>query len=180
MGLNRHSDSERQHWDFPPTISPDSRTAAKNFGIIYDLVGFTLVNSKGTHFTARYISHDRKKVYMYDGLMNKGYPLEEHPASFQTHIAGRNIKLPKGVVWLGFLMSIGISLYFLWEIISAFGRLNAFSKPLKLLHHAFLWTSKIISRPFSELDFSTPTWAQGTVDVIAKFCPYLKFCFASC
>jgi hypothetical protein len=75
---------------------------------------------------------------------------------------------------LGFLMSIGILLYFLWEIISAFRRLSAFRKPLKLLRHAFLWTSKIISRSFSELDFSTSTWAKRTVDVIATSCPYLK------
>ena len=100
VGLNRHSGSERQDWDFPPTISPDSKTAAKNFGIIYDLVGFTLVNNKGTHFTARYTSHDRKKVYTYDVLMHKGYPLEEHPATFKTHMSGRNIKLPEGFsIW---------------------------------------------------------------------------------
>ena len=100
VGLNRHSGSKRQHWDFPPTISPDSKTAAKNFGVIYDLVGFTLVNNEGTHFTARYASHNRKKVYTYDGLMHKGYPLEEHPATFRTHMSGRNVKLPEGFsIW---------------------------------------------------------------------------------
>ena len=100
VGLNRHSGSKRQHWDFPPTISPDSKTAAKNFGVIYDLVGFTLVNNEGTHFTARYASHNRKKVYTYDGLMHKGYPLEEHPATFRTHMSGHNVKLPEGFsIW---------------------------------------------------------------------------------
>ena len=40
---------------------------AKNAGIVYDLFGFVLVNVRGTHFTARYISHDQKKIYTYDG-----------------------------------------------------------------------------------------------------------------
>ena len=100
VGLNRHLVSEHQNWDFPPTISPDSQKAAKNFGIIYDLVGFVLINTKGTHFTARYSSHNRKIIYSYDSLAHKGYPLEEQAASFQTHIVGPNIKLPKGfTIW---------------------------------------------------------------------------------
>ena len=102
VGLNHHLVSEHQNWDFPPTISPDSQKAAKNFGVIYDLVGFVLVNTEGTHFTARYSSHNRKIIYTYDSLAHKGYPLEEQAASFQTHIVGPrpNIKLPKGFsIW---------------------------------------------------------------------------------
>ena len=102
VGSNRHLVSERQNWDFPPTISPDSQKAARIFGVIYDLVGFVLINTEGTHFTARYSSHNQKIIYTYNSLAHKGYPLEEQAASFQTHIAGptSNIKLPKGfTIW---------------------------------------------------------------------------------
>jgi hypothetical protein len=99
VGLNRHLGSERQNWDFPPTISPDSQNAAKHFDVIYDLVGFVLVNTKGNHFIARYSSHNQKIIYTYDSLTHKGYPLEDKKATFHTH-TGRNIKLPKGfIIW---------------------------------------------------------------------------------
>jgi hypothetical protein len=112
---------------------------------------------------------------VYDGTKSVG------PPTFFDGVHNMSMRyMMDGVMWLGILMSIGISLYFLWEIISAFGQLNAFRKPLKLLRHAFLWTSKIISRPFSELDFSTPTWAKGTVDIIAKWCLYLKLLVLLC
>lgn len=99
--LNNHTTHpERQQWDFPPTIFPDPKAAAKNAGIVYDLVGFVLVNVGGTHFTARYISHDQKKIYTYDGLKHKGYPVEEQAASLETHLAGHNIELPEGYsIW---------------------------------------------------------------------------------
>jgi hypothetical protein len=100
VGLNHHLVSEHQNWDFPPTISPDSENAAKKFDVIYDLVGFVLINTEGTHFTARYSSHNQKIIYTYNSLAHKGYPVEEKKASFQTHIAGPNIKLPKGYrIW---------------------------------------------------------------------------------
>jgi hypothetical protein len=92
--------SERQYWDFPATITPDSEDNAKKFGVIYDLIGYTLVNVEGTHFTARYISHDRKKIYTYDSLKHGGHPYEEQNATFKTHITGRNVKLPEGfAIW---------------------------------------------------------------------------------
>ena len=100
LGLNHHLGSERQHWDFPPTISPDSVNSAEKFGLIYDLVGFILINAEETHFTARYTSHNRKFIYTYDSLVHKGYPLEEQAASFQTHIVGHDVELPEGfAVW---------------------------------------------------------------------------------
>lgn len=100
VGLNQNFGSERQYWDFPPTITPDSRNSAEKFGIIYDLVGFILVNTEGTHFTARYTSHDRKIIYTYDSLAHKGYPLKELAASFQTHIVGCDVELPEDfVIW---------------------------------------------------------------------------------
>ena len=83
--LNNHTTHpERQQWDFPLTIFPDPNAAAKNAGIIYDLVGFVLVSVGGTHFTARYISHDHKKIYTYDRLKHKGYPVKEQAASRNT------------------------------------------------------------------------------------------------
>ena len=100
VGLNHHLGSERQYWNFPPTISPDSTDSAKKFGIIYDLVGFILVNTQGTHFTARYASHNQKIIYTYDSLVHEGYPLEEQAASFQTHIVGHDVELPEGfAIW---------------------------------------------------------------------------------
>jgi hypothetical protein len=100
VGLNRQLASERQYWDFPATITPDSENNAKKFGVIYDLIGYTLVNVQGTHFTARYISHDRKKVYTYDSLKHGGHPYEERNATFKTHISGRSVNLPEGfAVW---------------------------------------------------------------------------------
>ena len=79
-----------------------------------------------------------------------------------------------GMIWLGILTGIGFALYPLSEIVAAFWQLSAFRKPRKLLRRAFLWTSKIISRQFNQLDFSTPTWAEGTVEIIPKYCPCLK------
>ena len=99
-GLSQNLGSEQQHWDFPPTITPNSQNFAEKFGIIYDLVGFILVNTEGAHFTARYTSHNHKIVYMYDSLAHKGYPLEELAASFQTHIVGCDVELPEGfAIW---------------------------------------------------------------------------------
>jgi hypothetical protein len=99
--LNHHTTHpERQQWDFPPTIFPNLKAVAKNAEIVYDLVGFVLVNVGGIHFTARYISYDHKKIYTYDGLKHKGYPVEEQAASLETHLAGHNIELPEGYsIW---------------------------------------------------------------------------------
>ena len=100
VGLNPILGSEQQHWDFPPTISPDSSDSARKFGMIYDLVGFTLVNTGGTHFIARYASHDQKIIYTYNSLAYKGFPLKKQAASFQTHIVGHKVELPKGfTIW---------------------------------------------------------------------------------
>lgn len=105
---------------------------------------------------------------VYDGTKSVG------PPTFFDEVHNMSMRyMLDGVMWLGIFMGIGISLYFLWEIISAFGQLNAIRKPRKLLHYAFLRTSTFISRPFSEHDFSTPAWAEGIVDVIVRFCPYL-------
>jgi hypothetical protein len=58
---------DQQHWDFPPTIKPD--TDGEQFGIIYDLVGYILVNYECSHFTARYVCPDDKStIYTYDSM----------------------------------------------------------------------------------------------------------------
>jgi len=106
---------------------------------------------------------------IYDGTKQVGPPTlfgEVHNMSMRC--------MMDGIMWLGILMGVGFSLYFLWEMISAFLQLSAFRKPVKLLHHGFLWISKTISHQFSKLDFSTPTWAEGAVDILAKICPFVK------
>jgi len=99
-GRNRHRGAKRQHWDFPETITPDSEEAAIEFNIIYDLVGFVLVNTQGTHFIARYATHDRTKIYTYDGMRHNGYPVHSLEMTFDTHMAGIKPKIPKGfIIW---------------------------------------------------------------------------------
>ena len=71
-GRNWRRGAKRQHWDLPETITPDSKEAAIKFEIIYDLVGFILVDTQGTHFIARYATHDWTKIYTYDGMHHKG------------------------------------------------------------------------------------------------------------
>jgi hypothetical protein len=74
----------------------------------------------------------------------------------------------EGVVSLFLLASIGWSLYFLREIVSAFGGLTPFRKLTKLLCHAFLWTTKTISSQFG--DFNTPAWAERALSYVTRFC----------
>jgi len=103
VGLNRHLGAERQYWDFPATITPDSQINATKFGAIYDLIGYVLVNVPGIHFIARYSSDDKKKVYTYDSMKYGGHPYEEQNGSFKTHITGHNIVLLEGfVIWQAF------------------------------------------------------------------------------
>ena len=87
--------------------------------------------------------------------------------------------MTKGLVWLFLLASIRSSLYLLWEIISAFGRLTLFRKLTELLYRAFLWIQKTIPRQFGY--FNTQTWPKGIVDLVTKFCLCFEFCsFFSC
>ena len=100
VGFNQRLGVKRQHWDFPQTITPDSNEAAVEFEIIYDLIGFILVNTQGTHFIARYATHDRTKIYTYDSLRHNGYPIHSQEMHFDTHVAGKKPKLPKGfIIW---------------------------------------------------------------------------------
>lgn len=86
---------DQQHWDFPPTISPGGFSLDEESGIIYDLVGYFLVNYKCSHFTARYVcQNDTTTIYTYDSMWHKGYPIIEKNATFDTHMAGWDIILP--------------------------------------------------------------------------------------
>jgi len=72
-------------------------------------------------------------------------------------------------VWIFFLATIGYLLYFLWEIVSAFGRLTPFRKLTKILRRAFLWIPRTVARRFG-----APKWAEGAVDLVTKFCPFVS------
>ncbi|KAF8956646.1 hypothetical protein BDZ97DRAFT_1925337 [Flammula alnicola] len=90
--------AELQKWDFPPTVFPDTQSSADTHGLVYDLVGLALTNVEGNHFIARYASDDKMVIYTYDDMKNNGYPTREDPASFGTHMSGKEVKLPRGFV----------------------------------------------------------------------------------
>ncbi|KAF8962433.1 hypothetical protein BDZ97DRAFT_1759284 [Flammula alnicola] len=90
--------AELQKWDFPPTVFPDTQSSADTHGLVYDLVGLALTNVEGNHFIARYASDDKMVIYTYDDMKNNGYPTREDPASFGTHMSGKEIKLPRGFI----------------------------------------------------------------------------------
>ena len=94
----------QQHWDFPPIIHPDAGSNSDESGIIYDLVGYVLINGERSHFTARYICpNDTATIYTYDSLRHNGYPIIEKNATFNTHMVGRDIILPDGfAIWEAF------------------------------------------------------------------------------
>lgn len=79
-------------WNFPSVI--------KISGLVYDLIGLALVNEDRNHFIARYASSDHQTIYTYDDTKYRGSPVQEADANFQTHMAGRNTRLPDGfIVW---------------------------------------------------------------------------------
>lgn len=109
IGDERIGQEDQQCWDFPPTISPESDASDgtdsdDESGIIYDLVGYVLVNYGRSHFIARYICpNDSATIYTYDSLRCKGYPTIEKNATYDTHMAGRDIILPDGfAIWEAF------------------------------------------------------------------------------
>jgi PHD finger protein len=98
---------DQQHWDFPPTINPEAiplADAGDKSGIIYDLVGYILINDELSHFTARYVCpNDMATIYTYDSMRHNGYPIIEKNATFNTHMTGRDIVLPDGfAIWEAF------------------------------------------------------------------------------
>jgi hypothetical protein len=97
-------EENQQHWDFPATINPLDSSDHDNSGIIYDLVGYILVNNERSHFTARYICPNNVGlIYSYDSLRHNGYPIIEKSGTFNTHMTGRDIVLPDGfAIWEAF------------------------------------------------------------------------------
>jgi len=105
----------------------------------------------------------RLNTDIYEVMKEEGFP-----TSFgQLHDISP-IFMIEGVVLPFLLASIGCSLYFLREIISAFGSLSPLRKLTKLLHHAFLWIPKTISRQFG--DFKTPAWAKRALSLVTRIC----------
>jgi hypothetical protein len=78
---------------------------------------------------------------IYEVIKQEGFPTSFGQFQYITAMF-----MLEGMVSLSLLASIGWSLYFLREIVSAFGRLAPFRKLAKLLHRAFLWIPKTISR----------------------------------
>ena len=87
-------------WDFPKTLSSSTEQATDQENITYDLVGLALIHpsTSTAHFTTRYAleGHVNAKIYTYDGMLHGGFAVEEPDAKFETHISGRNVKLPDG------------------------------------------------------------------------------------
>lgn len=97
---------DQQRWDFPPTINPEAGSGddMSDPGVIYDLVGYILINHERSHFTARYTCpNDMATIYTYDSMQHNGYPIIEKDATFDTHMTGRDIVLPDGfAIWEAF------------------------------------------------------------------------------
>jgi hypothetical protein len=96
----------QQHWDFPSTINPEAGSGndMSESGVIYDIVGYILIDDKRSHFTARYTCpNDMATIYTYDSMRHNGYPIIEKDATFDTHMTGRDIVLPDGfTIWEAF------------------------------------------------------------------------------
>ena len=69
IGDERIGQEDQQHWDFPPTIIPQAGSDGIEFGIIYNLVGYILINNDRLHFIARYVCpNDMELIYTYNSL----------------------------------------------------------------------------------------------------------------
>jgi hypothetical protein len=90
-------------WDFPKSLSSSTDleqvTDQENI-ITYDLVGLALIHpsTATAHFTTRYAleGHANSKIYTYDDMLHGGFAVEEPDAKFETHISGKNAKIPDG------------------------------------------------------------------------------------
>ncbi|KAF5313015.1 hypothetical protein D9619_002316 [Psilocybe cf. subviscida] len=85
-------------WDIPAEISPSVEGVTPEDGITYKLTSLALLAANRTHFTTRYTSKDRKTIYFYDGCRNSGRPEIEEGATFETHMIGSSIPVPKGAL----------------------------------------------------------------------------------
>ena len=87
-------------WNFLETLLPLTETEAHEHGLQYELVGLALLSTGdgAAHFLARHASADHRKIYTYDGLSHGGLTIVERKAKFQTHVAGKKVKIPEGFV----------------------------------------------------------------------------------
>ena len=122
-------------------------------------VGFSLIGSTAFHHLNTGIHSEEIKK---EGFLTSLGQFHDMSPIFMT----------EAIVSLFVLANIGFSLYFLREIVSAFGRLTPFRKLTKLLRRAFLWIPKTILRQFG--DFKTPAWAKRALSLLIRFCPCFK------
>ena len=91
--------------------------------------------------------HERNQVdflEIYDGTKQEDLP------TFLAEAYNMSMRWKMdSMAYLGILVGVVFSLYFLREIILAFAQLSAFRKLAKLLRRAFLWISEPISRKFT-------------------------------
>lgn len=83
------------NWDFPETLKL-LRKGVTKAGLIYDLVGYALINAERNHWIARFSSGNKKNIYTYDGRENNGISIKEPHATFKSHMVGAKINLPAG------------------------------------------------------------------------------------
>jgi hypothetical protein len=79
-------------WDFPLTLLPDTKAAAREDGVIYDIVGRAFTN--GNHFIARYASPTTSRVFDYNSMQHGGFCQRIKKAKIPTHISGSNVPRP--------------------------------------------------------------------------------------
>ena len=168
--FERHYDNRFYSGGFPLTleawiIANQSRTGRSFFAsvVLYFIglgftVGFSWICS---------VAVQQLNTKIYEDIKKEGFP-----TSFSQFHDISPMFMLEGMVSLCLLANIGYSLYFLREIVSAFGRLTPFRKLAKLLRRAFLWTPKTISRQFS--DFNAPTWAERALGLAAQLCQCFK------
>jgi hypothetical protein len=87
-------------WDFPKTLSLSKEQATNEENITYDLVGLALIHpsTSTAHLTTCYAleGHSNTEIYTYDGMLHRGFTVEEPDAKFETHISGKNADIPDG------------------------------------------------------------------------------------
>ena len=72
ISSSRIAETMEQEWDFPASLFPGSQREAREHGVQYDLVGFSLYNSRSKHYNALYSSFDKTGIYLYDGMTHGG------------------------------------------------------------------------------------------------------------
>ena len=89
---NNATQEDISQWEYPQTLLPDTNSAAKEDGLIYDIVGRAFTN--GGHFIARYTSNSR--IFNYNGMQHDGFSQRDKKAKVSTHICGSDVPRPSG------------------------------------------------------------------------------------